>query len=361
MGSENRDTNNKKLQPSDIIEKFEKGEVLDYEEIMPFIKENNSIVKNWIRKHDALMVEYNGKFVVFQEDDKDVIKKFEQLLSKNKENIDDENLTNAVIDVHGTGSYFRNMKRLYSKRIQKNKKGILTFLPTNMPHGWIASYGKDIQKRVDKQAKIINQIMNYIGTKALKKTNKVNVKIKGCSYGNLPAGLYCKSLVENTDNIYIDNLVFTYPAREFGWHQSIEDISKTIKSISPEAGKKITQATVIGDENQSKVSMLIHPVKNADKLSIMLAELENFAVKFKVKQEGENYKKIVYDKDKNIHNYNKRPQLNILVLVIITLLTAGIGTFFYYNRHKQQVKRHHICNDVNSNLATLERQKHVFL
>ena len=361
MNSENHDINDKKLQPNDVIKKFEKGEVLDYKEIMPFVKENNGIVKNWIREHNALMVEYNRKFIVFQEDDKDVIKKFEQLLSE-EERTNYNNLTNALIDVHGTFVYFKHIERLYNKRANKNKNGILTFLPTNMPHGWIASYGKDIQKRVDKQSKIINQIMDYVSKKALKENHKVNVKIKGCSYGNLPAALYCKQLVENVDNINVENLVLTYPARQFGWHANIKDIVETVNSINPEAGKKISQATIMGDENQSTVSWLAHPVENADRLAIMLGKLEDFAVNVKIHQGNEKYKKTVYDKDKNTHNYSERPELNIPLLVAITMLTAGIGTYYYYNRYKQQVKRHYICNDVNSSLTdTVQPQKHVFL
>ena len=231
-----------------------------------------------------------------------------------------------------------------------------------MPHGWIASYGKDIQTRVNKQSKIINQIMEYISEKALKENHKVNVKIKGCSYGNLPAALYCKQLVENVDNINIENLVLTYPARQFGWHANIKDIVETVKSINPEAGKKISQATIMGDENQSTVSWLAHPVENADRLAIMLGKLENFAVNVKIHQDNEKYKKTVYDKDKNTHNYSERPELNIPLLVAITILTAGIGTYYYYNRYKQQVKRHYICNDVNSSLTDIvQPQKHVFL
>ena len=349
MNSENHDINDKKLQPRDIIEKFENGETIDKDELLPFVKENNGIVKSWIRSHNALMVEYNGKFIVFQEDDKDVIKKFEQLLSE-EERINCNNLTKALIDVHGTFVYF------------KHKNGILTFLPTNMPHGWIASYGKDIQTRVNKQSKIINQIMEYISEKALKENHKVNVKIKGCSYGNLPAALYCKQLVENVDNINIENLVLTYPARQFGWHANIKDIVETVKSINPEAGKKISQATIMGDENQSTISWLAHPVENADRLAMMLGKLENFAVNVKIHQDNEKYKKTVYDKDKNTHNYSERPELNIPLLVAITILTAGIGTYYYYNRYKQQVKRHYICNDVNSSLTDIvQPQKHVFL
>ena len=361
MNSENHDINDKKLQPRDIIEKFENGETIDKDELLPFVKENNGIVKSWIRSHNALMVEYNGKFIVFQEDDKDVIKKFEQLLSE-EERINCNNLTKALIDVHGTFVYFKHIERLYNKRANKNKNGILTFLPTNMPHGWIASYGKDIQTRVNKQSKIINQIMEYISEKALKENHKVNVKIKGCSYGNLPAALYCKQLVENVDNINIENLVLTYPARQFGWHANIKDIVETVKSINPEAGKKISQATIMGDENQSTVSWLAHPVENADRLAIMLGKLENFAVNVKIHQDNEKYKKTVYDKDKNTHNYSERPELNIPLLVAITILTAGIGTYYYYNRYKQQVKRHYICNDVNSSLTDIvQPQKHVFL
>ena len=361
MNSENHDINDKKLQPSDIIEKFENGETIEKDELLPFVKENNGIVKSWIRDHDALMVEYNRKFIVFQEDDKDVIKKFEQLLSE-EERTNCNNLTNALIDVHGTFVYFKHIERLYNKRANKNKNGILTFLPTNMPHGWIASYGKDIQTRVNKQSKIINQIMEYISEKALKENHKVNVKIKGCSYGNLPAALYCKQLVENVDNINIENLVLTYPARQFGWHANIKDIVETVKSINPEAGKKISQATIIGNENQSTVSRLAHPVENADRLAIMLGKLENFAVNVKIHQDNEKYKKTVYDKDKNTHNYSERPELNIPLLVAITILTAGIGAYYYYNRYKQQVKRHYICNDVNSSLTDIvQPQKHVFL
>ena len=350
----------KQLHPNDIIKKFENGEIIEKDELLPFVKEDNGVVKSWIRNHNALMVEYNGKFIVFKEDDEDVIKKFEQLLSE-EERTNCENLTNALIDVHGTFVYFKHIERLYNKREKENKKSILTFLPTNMPHGWIASYGKDIQTRVNKQSKIINQIMDYISKKASEKNNKVNVKIKGCSYGNLPATLYCKQLVENVDNIKVENLVLTYPARQFGWHANIKDIVKTIDSIAPEAGKKISQATVMGDENQSTVSWLAHPVENADRLAMMLGKLENFAVNVKIHQGNEKYKKTVYDKDKNIHNYSERPELNIPLLVAITILTAGIGAFYYYNRYKQQVKRHYICNDVNSSLTdTVQRQKHVF-
>ena len=316
---------------------------------------NNSLVQ-WIKENLIVIATDGTNVVALPQDQEKTISIFNKLAQNGNavENLK-QSAHDAPVDIqicaHGTNSYVDNYEYVLERVKNQNKNSkskTVLFFPTNMTQNGFASKATDCLKRSYAQQDVINVVI-----KELIKSNPT-ISCYGYSYGNLMSAAMAKKLIHDIPEAKISSLNFDNIGIDFFNFESVNDILGVLNKISDFDARKIEKININYKPNKQAIfsSTLLHPIDQVQKLFKLIKKTNKFkAIKTLETKNGlerEEYNLTSFNNEKKNNNNEEknkkdsdRPEPNLYILLILSLLTFFIGAYIYTVVYERKLKKYY--------------------